>query len=122
MRSEYDFSRGVRGKYSPRVKKKGKVKVKVKDALRILARDVGGDPEYWAGVEQEMLNAEIARMIHDARTAAGLTQKQLARRTGTTQSVIARLEDADYSGHSLRMLRRIAQALGRKLEVRFLKP
>jgi ribosome-binding protein aMBF1 (putative translation factor) len=99
-----------------------KKKRKTKDALEILARDVGDDPGYWAGVEQEMLNAEIARMIHDARTAAGLTQKQLAQRTGTSQSVIARLEDADYRGHSLGMLRRIARALGHRLEVRFLEP
>ncbi|MGC8643766.1 MAG: hypothetical protein ACP5XB_28230, partial [Isosphaeraceae bacterium] len=38
---------------------------------------------------------------------------------GTTPSVINRLEDADYSGHSLPMLRRIAAALGRRLEIRF---
>lgn len=50
----------------------------------------------------------------------GLTQKQLAERVGTTQSVIARLEDADYSGHSLFMLQRIASVLDRKLVVNLL--
>ena len=58
-------------------------------------------------------------MIYDARMKAGLTQKQLADMIGTKQSVIARLEDADYEGHSLSMLRRIAEALDQKLEVRF---
>ena len=48
-----------------------------------------------------------------------LTQKQLAELVGTTQSVIARLEDADYEGHSLSMLQRIAAAVNKRLEVRF---
>jgi len=38
---------------------------------------------------------------------------------GTTQSVISRLEAADYTGHSLGMLRRIANALHCRVEVRF---
>lgn len=70
-------------------------------------------------VRQEVVNAEISSMIYDAREAAKLTQKQLAVRIGTTQSVISRLESADYDGHSLDMLRRIAEALGQKLELRF---
>jgi predicted transcriptional regulator len=43
----------------------------------------------------------------------------LARKVGTTQSVISRLEDADYDGHSLAMLRRIASALEKRVEIRF---
>jgi hypothetical protein len=39
---------------------------------------------------------------------------------GTTQSVISRLEDADYAGHSLAMLNRIAAAVERRVEIRFL--
>ena len=41
------------------------------------------------------------------RQAAGLTQAELADIVGTTHSVISRLEDADYDGHSLKMLQRI---------------
>lgn len=62
---------------------------------------------------------EIAEMIHQVRTSAGLTQRQLAKRVGTTASVISRLEDAEYEGHSMTMLRRIAAALGLRVEVRF---
>jgi transcriptional regulator with XRE-family HTH domain len=61
----------------------------------------------------------VGQIIYDARTAAGLTQAQLAKLIGTDQSVISRLEDADYDGHSMSMLRRIATALGKKLEIRF---
>ena len=51
------------------------------------------------------------------RIEAGLTQQQLAALVGTTQSVISRLEDADYDGHSLSILNRIAAALQKKLTV-----
>ena len=46
------------------------------------------------------------------REDAGLTQAELAKKVGTTQSVIARLEDAEYAGHSLRMLKRVATVCG----------
>ena len=69
-------------------------------------------------IRQEVLSAEIGQMIYDARTKAGLTQQQLANRLGTTQSVISRLESANYEGHSLSMLQRIAEVLGQKLELR----
>ena len=57
-----------------------------------------------ASLERERANAEVAQLIHDHRTAAGLTKKQLAELIGTGYSVISRLEDADYEGHSLSML------------------
>ena len=74
-----------------------------------------GDPERKASVEAERGNAEIARLIYTMRTEAGLTQERLAKLVGTTQSVISRLEDSDYDGHSLSMLYRIAEALQKKL-------
>jgi transcriptional regulator with XRE-family HTH domain len=51
-------------------------------------------------------------------TAAGLSQRQLAKRVGTTASGICRLEDAEYARHSLAMLRRSAAALNRRVEIR----
>jgi ribosome-binding protein aMBF1 (putative translation factor) len=70
-------------------------------------------------LEAARANEEVARKIHELRTAAGLTQAQLARLISTTASVICRLEDADYEGHSLAMLRRIAGALNQRIEIRF---
>jgi transcriptional regulator with XRE-family HTH domain len=81
-------------------------------------RYVGGDAARAESVERERANAEIAQMIHDRRTAAGLTQRQLAELIGTRQSVISRLEDADYAGHSLSMLQRVAEALEQNVQVR----
>ena len=76
------------------------------DAVEIIHRRYyKGKPERLAALEEERANAEIARKIHELRTKTGLTQKQLATLVGTTTSVICRLEDADYEGHSLSMLR-----------------
>jgi len=70
--------------------------------------------------EQEVLNADLARKIFRLRTKAGLSQRELAERVGTSASAICRLEDAEYDGHSLSVLRRIAQALDKRVDVRFL--
>ena len=94
-----------------------KVKKTTTDAVEILIRRLGDTPELRAQIEEEKHNAEVAQMIYDARQKSGLTQKQLAELIGTKQQVIARLEDADYEGHSLSMLQRIAAALGRRLEL-----
>lgn len=88
------------------------------DAVKILhGLFVKGDPERLACLEQERQKLQIAGQIYELRTQAGLSQAQLAKMVGTTQSVISRLEDADYNGHSLNMLRRIAKALGCRIEV-----
>ena len=89
------------------------------DALKILAQMTGKDPALQRGFEEEVANREVARKIFQLRHASGLSQAELARRVGTTQSVISRLEDADYEGHSLAMLNRIAAAVERRVEIRF---
>ncbi len=90
------------------------------DAVEILHRRYyEGHPERLASLEEERANLDIACKIHDLRNKAGFTQKELAKLVGTTPSVISRLEDADYEGHSLSMLRRIAAALDKRVEIRF---
>lgn len=84
---------------------------KTKDALKLLKGVTGNAEIVNAGISQARINFEVAQMIYDARTKAGLSQSQLAERIGTKQPVIARLEDADYEGHSMTMLQRIAAAL-----------
>jgi len=80
-------------------------------------RYIGDDPALAAAFEEELSKAEIASQIYNLRKRAGLSQRQLAARVGTTASVICRLEDSDYEGHSLSMLRRIAAALGRQVKI-----
>ena len=79
----------------------------------------GESPELRRLTEEARMNAQL---IYAAREKAGLSQAELAERIGTKQSVISRLEDADYEGHSLSMLHRIAAALGQCVEIRFLPP
>ncbi|MHC4862888.1 MAG: helix-turn-helix domain-containing protein [Planctomycetota bacterium] len=86
------------------------------DAVRILhKRYIKGNKK-----RRERENLDLARQIYDLRTEAGLSQQQLAKLVGTTQSVISRLEDADYNGHSLAMLRRIGAALHQRVQVQFI--
>ena len=97
-----------------------KAKTHTSNAVKILDQRDGDDPELRAMVAREKLNGQVAQMIYDARTKARLTQQQLAELISpkTKQSVIARLENADYTGHSLTMLQRIATALGKQVDVR----
>ena len=90
-------------------------------AVEIANRLVGDDAQLREMIAEETINAEVAHLVYEARTEAGLTQQQLADLIGTKQPVIARLEDADYEGHSLSMLQRIAGAVNRRVEVRFVE-
>ena len=87
-------------------------------ALQLLEKDSGLDPQLRRMVDRAVVYAELAQAIYDARNEAGLTQQKLANLVGTTQSAIARLEDADYNGHSLSMVQRIAEALDRRVVVK----
>ena len=90
------------------------------DGLAIIdRRHFNGRPARQRALADAELNARIAQEIYALRTRARLTQKQLADMVGTTHSVISRLEDAEYSGHSLKMLQRISAALNLRLEVHF---
>ncbi len=82
-------------------------------------RYIGNDRELAAAFEEELFAADVASQIYKLRTRAGLSQRQLAAKVGTTASVVCRLEDADYEGHSLSMLRRIAAATGRRVKIVF---
>ena len=79
---------------------------------------VGSDQSAREEFEQELVNIEVAQLIHDMRTTAGLSQRELARKVGTSASAINRLESDDYQGHTVAMVRRVATALNRRLEIR----
>jgi len=90
---------------------------KTTDGLKIIDAMIGDDQELREMCEQATINAHVAQLIYDARNSTGLSQQKLAEMIGTTQSVISRLEDADYEGHSLSMLSRVAQALNRQVKI-----
>jgi ribosome-binding protein aMBF1 (putative translation factor) len=92
---------------------------KTNDAVEIINRRyIKNDPALQDSLREASLNAEVAQLIYTARKQARLTQQQLADLIQTKQSVIARLEDADYEGHSLSMLQRVGEALGQRIEIK----
>ena len=90
-----------------------------KNLAEAIRRKLASDNDLAAAVDAERFNLNVGSVIYEARTSAGLTQQQLADRVGMYQSAIARLEDADYDGHSLKTLERIAFALGKRIEISF---
>lgn len=90
------------------------------DALSIIDRKFFNTPRAKAILEQAREEEDIAFKIRQLRESAGLSQRALAKLVGTSASAICRLEDGDYEGHSLSMLRRIAAALGRRVDIRFI--
>ena len=89
------------------------------DALKILDDMFFQSEEARRELRAARTSAQVSRQIYALRVDAGLTQMELAKRIGTSHSVISRLEDDDYEGHSLNLLRRIAEALDRTVEIRF---
>lgn len=70
-------------------------------------------------LQRSRMQNDAAWKIRRARAQAGLNQLDLANRMGTSRSAIYRLEDPGYWGHSLPVLRRLAAAVGKRLEIRF---
>jgi len=90
------------------------------DIIKVMhQRYIKGNKRRLAYIEQEKTRLEIAQKIYELRTRANLTQEELAHRIGTKQSVISRLEDADYNGYTLKMLDKIAEAVHCYVKVEF---
>ncbi len=64
---------------------------------------------------------DISIQLTSFRKKAGLSQKELARRVGTSQQQISRLESPSYEGHSVSMLRRVAEALEATVHIEILE-
>jgi len=95
---------------------------KTTDAVELLrSRYVKGIAKRKASLRRERFNANVAQLVYDFRMRQQVTQTELAIAIGTTQPVISRLEDADYQGHSLSMLHRIAEAFGYQVELKLVK-
>lgn len=62
---------------------------------------------------------DLGQLIYDLRTEAGLSQRELAGRIGTTQSVISRLEEGGGANNRIDTLARVATALDRHLVLSF---
>jgi len=76
------------------------------------------DPEFAAAYRALEPEFQVARQVIRLRLQRGLSQEELARRAGTGQPNISRLERGTINP-SLRFLKKVAEALGAEIEVRF---
>lgn len=90
---------------------------KITDAVEIIDRHFGGNPEWDRMAAEEELNARVGQVVYELRERAKLTQTELAKMVATTQPVISKVENADYDGSALEMLVRICHALGHRVEI-----
>lgn len=73
-------------------------------------------PAARAAVERDLA---LGQLIHDLRVEEGVSQRELAKRMGTTQSVISRLEEGGGTSHRIDTLVRVATGLNRHLVLSF---
>lgn len=90
---------------------------KTSDAVELTNKWYGGDAEWEQMLVDERLRVQVGQIVYDLRTEAGLSQTALAKLVGTGQSIISRLENADYEGSALEMLFRVCSALHRQVKV-----
>lgn len=76
------------------------------------------DPNFAARFKEAGEAWDVAMQLAALRKEFGLSQKDLAERVGTSQQQISRLESPSYEGHSLSMIRRVAEVLGASVRVR----
>jgi ribosome-binding protein aMBF1 (putative translation factor) len=76
------------------------------------------EPKYKKAFESLEEEFALASAVIDVRNRAGLTQEELARKMGTTQPAVARLESG-RTHPSMRTLERLAEATGSRLLIRF---
>jgi ribosome-binding protein aMBF1 (putative translation factor) len=99
---------------------KNKRERKTSSASAILHKRIYADqPERLEGLDRTRREMALGMKIRRIREAAGLTQQQLAQQIATQPSAISRIEDADYDGHSMALLARVAEALDMRLIIDF---
>lgn len=95
---------------------KGKMKRKKTNFDRFLEEQLES-PEFAERFGKAGEAWDVAIQLASLRKESGLSQKELAKKVGTSQQQISRLESPSYEGHSLSMLRRVAGVLGASIRV-----
>ncbi len=98
----------------------GRYNVKKKGRATPLDLKLGKElksPAFKKAFQRELSRTRLADQITNLREKLRLTQSELARKVGTTQSGIARIENPNYTNYSLKTLEKVAHALGARLVV-----
>lgn len=100
------------------MKKSNKVKLpRYRDYRNKALKDLGFKRVFSEPDEDVFI--QIAHSILTLRKAAGMTQGELAKKVGTSQQAIARIESLDYRGHSLSTLSKLADAFKKRVSIQF---
>lgn len=89
----------------------------VSDAVELMDKWYGSIPDWDKLVAEEEFNMQVGQAVYDLRHSVGLSQADLAKLTDTTQSIISKVENADYDGSSIDILKRVCFALHTRIEV-----
>jgi ribosome-binding protein aMBF1 (putative translation factor) len=92
---------------------------KRKTLMDNIHEELQGNQELNARCQRELTRLQLADQILKLRERGELSQAQLARKIGTHQSAVARMEQSTYRGYTVATLAKIAAAAGARLEVRF---
>lgn len=101
------------------MKKKDKTLEKMRTAHEAQAAGIRAHPDFRRVADEFDVEYEVARQMQAARTQAGLTQADLARRMHTTQSVVSRIESG--VNVSVTTLARFAEACGSRLQMQLIR-
>ncbi len=91
---------------------------KHKTLMDDIHEELQGNQDLNARFQRELTRLQLANQILKLRESGALSQAQLARKIGTHQSAIARMEQSTYRGYTVATLAKIAAAAGARLEVR----
>lgn len=89
------------------------------ETLRDFVREQMKDSQFKEAYQEATLALELAKRITALRKKLRITQAELARRMGTKQQAISRLEKGDYEGFTLKTLEKIAAVTNTELEIQF---
>lgn len=92
-------------------------KKRVINADELMDRWYGEIPGWDDLLAEEEFNMQIGQAVYDLREAVGMSQADLAKLVGTTQAIISKIENADYNGSAIDILKRICFALHTKIRV-----
>ena len=115
LRKRKEFQKAVA--YYERILEKDSSLIDMKKNEMIILEEQLKDPDFAERFRKAGEAWEVALKLAAMRKEAGLSQKELARRVGTSQQQISRLESPHYEGHSLSMIRRVAEVLGATVRV-----
>jgi DNA-binding XRE family transcriptional regulator len=87
------------------------------DAVELMDKWYGQIPGWDEMVAEEELKIQIGQALYDLRYSVGMSQAGLARLAGSSQAIISRVENADYDGNAIEILKRVCFALHTKISI-----